>query len=165
MKKLNNCRVVEGNVHILLIDEVDEDAFSEYRFEKLVEITGYLLLYRLSGIKSLSNLFPNLAIIRGKQVYNDYSLVIYEFKDLEDVGLVNLQSIQRGSVRIEKNDKLCFAEMIEWSYIAGHSDHYIAVSSESNLIGKNEQTFYSNSLEKQGNSILSALRQGPLSKE
>lgn len=128
MKKLFGCRVVEGYVHILLIDEVEEKAFEDYVFHDLVEITGYLLLYRLSGIRSLHDLFPNLAVIRGQEIYNDYALVIYEFPDLEEIGLVNLQTIQRGSVRIEKNDKLCFAEMIEWSYIAGHSDHYIAVS-------------------------------------
>lgn len=128
MELLKGCRVVEGFVHILLIDEVSEEEFKQYRFEELVEITGYLLLYRLSGVKSLYNLFPNLAVIRGQEVYNDYALVIYEFKDLEEIGLINLQTIQRGSVRIEKNDKLCYAEMIEWSLIAGHSDHYIAVS-------------------------------------
>lgn len=130
MKKLNGCRVVEGYVHILLIDEAEEDEFRGIEFKDLVEITGYLLLYRLSGIKSLYSLFPNLAVIRGQEVYNDYALVIYEFKDLEEIGLINLQTIQRGSVRIEKNDKLCYAEMIEWSLIAGHSDHYIAVSLE-----------------------------------
>lgn len=128
MKKLRGCRVVEGNVHILLIDEAEEEDFRNISFPQLVEVTGYMLLYRLSGIKSLYKLFPNLSVIRGREVYNDYALVIYEFKDLEEIGLINLQAIQRGSVRIEKNDKLCYAEMIEWSYIAGHSDHYIAVS-------------------------------------
>lgn len=54
--------------------------------------------------------------------------MIYDLKDLEEIGLISLQTIQRGSVRIEKNDKLCYAEMIEWSLITGHSDHYIAVS-------------------------------------
>lgn len=66
MKKLQGCRVVEGYVRIVLIDEAEEDEFKGIVFNDLVEISGYLLIYRLSGIKSLYSLFPNLAVIRGQ---------------------------------------------------------------------------------------------------
>lgn len=125
IEKLRGCRVVEGSVAILLIDEVTEQQISAYSFPELVEITGYLLLYRVSGIKSLFKLFPNLAVIRGRDIFNDYSLIIYEFENLEEVGLMNLQTIQRGYVRIEKNDKLCFADRVDWSFIAGSGEHYV----------------------------------------
>jgi hypothetical protein len=110
------------------MDELTEEDFQNYSFPELREITGFLLLYRISGIKSLYNLFPNLAVIRGRQLFKDYSLIIYEILDLEEIGLINLQSIVRGNVRIEKNDKLCFADRIDWDIIADEkSEHYIAV--------------------------------------
>lgn len=87
------------------------------------------MLYRISGIKSLNKLFPNLAVIRGKDDFSDYSLIIYENEHLEEIGLLNLQAIEKGSVRIEKNNYLCFADRIDWNEIAGNGnvDHYIMV--------------------------------------
>lgn len=109
------------------MDELKIEDFSNYTFPELVEITGYLMLYRISGIKSLYDVFPNLAVIRGRDIFKDYSLIIYEIFDLEEIGLINLQTIERGNVRIEKNDQLCFADKIDWSLIAGTGEHYIAV--------------------------------------
>lgn len=120
--------MVEGSVSILLLDELQYEDFHNYSFPELIEITGYLMLYRISGIRSLYDLFPNLAVIRGRDVFKDYSLIIYEIEHLEEIGLINLQSIDRGNVRIEKNDQLCFADKIDWSLIAKFSgEHYIAV--------------------------------------
>lgn len=127
MEKLRNCRVVEGSVVILLMDDQREFDFKNYSFPELVEITGYLMMYRISGIKSLNDLFPNLAVIRGRELFKDYSLIIYEMLELEEIGLTNLQTIERGNVRIEKNDQLCFADQIDWELIAGIGEHYIAV--------------------------------------
>lgn len=128
LEKLRNCRVVEGSVIILLMDDITQDKFVNYSFPDLVEITGFLMLYRISGIKSLSELFPNLAVIRGREVFKDYSLIIYEAIHLEEVGLTKLQTIVRGAVRIEKNDFLCFADRIDWSLIAPPGDHVITVN-------------------------------------
>lgn len=127
LEKLRGCRVVEGSVSILLMDELKLEDFQNYTFPELIEITGYLMLYRISGIKNLYDLFPNLAVIRGRDIFKDYSLIIYEIVDLEEIGLINLQTIVRGNVRIEKNDQLCFADKIDWSLIAGSGEHYIAV--------------------------------------
>lgn len=49
------------------------------------EITGYLLFFRVFGLKSLSNLFPNLAVIRGERLKSHYALIIYEMTDLTEV--------------------------------------------------------------------------------
>lgn len=135
LESMKSCRVVEGSVSLLLMDEFQEDKFQNYTFPDLVEITGYLLIYRLSGIKSLNEFFPNLAVIRGRDLFKDYSLIIYELEDLEEIGLTNLQTIERGSVRIEKNDQLCLADQVDWSaIISGSREDYIAVSFKHKLV-------------------------------
>ena len=131
LKQLENCRVVEGSVQIFLMDNY-EDEFRNYTFPLLVEVTDYIMFYRINGIRSLAQLFPNLAVIRGQNLFKDYALVIYEMMQLEDIGLSSLTHIERGFVRIEKNDLLCFADKIDWTLIAKSQltdDNYIHVSS------------------------------------
>lgn len=97
-------------------------------FPKLVEITDYLLLFRVQNLKSLRNLFPNLAVIRGQNLMYTYSLVAFEMPHLEDIGLVNLTYMERGAVRLEKNPNLCFTQTVDWTKIAKSAkpdDHYI----------------------------------------
>ena len=62
-------------------------------------------------------MFPNLAVIRGKELFFDYALVVYEMPQLEDLGLANLTTILRGAVRAEKNPLLCYVETINWKNI------------------------------------------------
>lgn len=38
---------------------------------------------RTKGVQNLGNLFPNLAVIRGIQLYKDYALVIFDNEHLE----------------------------------------------------------------------------------
>ncbi|XP_015912635.1 insulin-like peptide receptor isoform X2 [Parasteatoda tepidariorum] len=125
--KLENCSVVEGSVQILLIDNAESKDFENMTFPKLKEITGYLLLYRVQGLQSLSKLFPNLTVIRGDVLFHNYALVIYELRAILDVGLTSLTTILRGSVRIEKNAHLCYVDTIDWDLIAkaGRNGHFI----------------------------------------
>ncbi|KAG8185562.1 hypothetical protein JTE90_017566 [Oedothorax gibbosus] len=125
--KLENCSVVEGSVQILLIDHAESKDFENMTFPKLKEITGYLLLYRVQGLPSLSKLFPNLTVIRGDVLFHNYALVIYELRAILDVGLISLTTILRGSVRIEKNPHLCYVDTIDWDIIAsaGRGGHFI----------------------------------------
>lgn len=44
--KLKGCRLVEGVVQILLIDNAEPAEYANISFPELREITGYLLLYR-----------------------------------------------------------------------------------------------------------------------
>ncbi|CAB3401307.1 unnamed protein product [Caenorhabditis bovis] len=83
-------------------------------FEHVREITGSLLVFEVSGLKSLSWILPNLRVIGGKSLVQHYSLVIYRNKDLEDLGLNNLKVIRNGGVRISDNKRLCFARSIDW---------------------------------------------------
>lgn len=82
---LKDCRVIEGFLQIVLIENNTEADFENVSFPELREITGYLLLYRVDGLKSLSKLFPNLEVIRGDILLTDYAFMIYEMKNLQEV--------------------------------------------------------------------------------
>ena len=99
LHRLDSCTVIEGQLHIVLTDDAREMDFANLSFPRLREITDYLLLYRVSGLRSLSTLFPNLSVIRGQLLLYNYALVIFEMPDMYDIGLVNLMQISRGSVR------------------------------------------------------------------
>lgn len=84
-EKLRGCRVVEGFVQILLLDSDSavESLYENISFPELTEITGYLLLYRVNGLRSLGKLFPNLAVIRGEKLFFNYALVVFEMSSLQ----------------------------------------------------------------------------------
>ncbi|KAI4903573.1 hypothetical protein NFI96_032910, partial [Prochilodus magdalenae] len=119
-KKLENCTVVEGYLQILLIggkNNNNQEVFRTLSFPKLTMITDYLLLFRVSGLESLSTLFPNLTVIRGRNLFYNYALVIFEMNNLKDIGLYSLRNITRGAIRIEKNTELCYLDSVDWSLI------------------------------------------------
>ena len=64
-------------------------------------------------------MFPNLAVIRGHQLFSDYALVVYENQQLRDLGLNRLTRIMRGTVRIEKNPNLCYLNTVDWERLTG----------------------------------------------
>ncbi|XP_055527832.1 insulin-like receptor isoform X2 [Wyeomyia smithii] len=132
LERLKDCVVVEGFVHILLIDKYSEASFENYSFPLLTEITEYLLLFRVNGLKTLRRLFPNLAVIRGSSLVSNYAIVIYELMHIEEVGLISLTHITRGGVRIEKNPKLCFANTIDWNAIASGAENYVKDNQKEN---------------------------------
>lgn len=113
--------MVEGYLQILLITKktsnINQEVLRSLSFPKLTVITDYLFLFRVSGLDTLSILFPNLSVIRGQNLFYDYALVIYEMTSLKDIGLYNLRNITRGAVRIEKNPELCYLDSVDWSLI------------------------------------------------
>lgn len=123
-KQLDDCTVIEGYLRILLISQAED--FSHYRFPKLTMITDYLLLFRVAGLETLKDLFPNLTVIRGKNLFYNYALVIFEMTNLKEIGLYNLRNITRGAIRIEKNSDLCYLSTLDWSLILDAvSNNYI----------------------------------------
>lgn len=116
--KLRDCRVIEGNLKIVLFDHTLPAEFVNLTFPHLIEITEYLLIFRVSGLQSLGRLLPNLAVIRGQQLFHNYALVVYQMNSLAELDLQNLRSIDRGAVRIQRNPNLCFADTINWNLIA-----------------------------------------------
>ncbi|XP_018333468.1 insulin-like receptor [Agrilus planipennis] len=124
--QLKGCQVVEGFVQILLFDIVNETLLSNISFPELREITDYLLLYRVIGLRSIGQLFPNLSVIRGRELFNGYAFVVFEMSSLQEIGLYSLTDILRGQIRIDKNPSLCFINSIDWNLIAHEKgDHFI----------------------------------------
>ena len=121
LKRLENCTVVEGYLQILLISDkmssLNQELLHSLSLPKLTVITDYLLLFRVAGLDSLSTLFPNLSVIRGRNLFYNYALVIFEMTSLKDIGLYNLRNITRGAIRIEKNPELCYLDSVDWSLI------------------------------------------------
>lgn len=74
--------MIEGFLMISLVDKYNETHYENLSFPNLTEITEFLLVYRVNGLKSLMKLFPNLRIIRGNAVIKDYALIIYEMMHL-----------------------------------------------------------------------------------
>ncbi|KAM3877370.1 insulin-like growth factor 1b receptor [Diretmus argenteus] len=138
--RLENCTVVEGYLQILLIGDknnnINQEVFRSLSFPKLTMITDYLLLFRVSGLDSLSVLFPNLTVIRGRNLFYNYALVIFEMTSLKDIGLYNLRNITRGAIRIEKNPELCYLDSVDWSLIMdAEFNNYIAGNKQSKECG------------------------------
>ncbi|GLH04203.1 Uncharacterized protein GBIM_09967, partial [Gryllus bimaculatus] len=128
---LSGCRVVEGFVQIVLLDNTSEADFEALSFPRLREITRYLLLFRVAGLRSLGALFPNLTVIRGAALFRDYALVVFELFALRDLGLRSLALIERGGVRVEKNDNLCFASTVDWKRLAPNGEVVVTANGQS----------------------------------
>nr|XP_045622486.1 insulin-like peptide receptor [Procambarus clarkii] len=130
LDNLCRCRIIDGHLHFVLQEQSDNSSLerlSLYSFPGLREITHHLLIYRVFNLTSLGRLFPNLALIRGDVLFHNYALVIYDVPNLQEVGLVSLSVILRGSVRIERNPKLCYVHTVDWSHITANrlAENYI----------------------------------------
>ncbi|XP_004436298.1 PREDICTED: insulin receptor-related protein [Ceratotherium simum simum] len=117
LRRLENCSMVEGHLQILLMFTATGEDFRGLSFPRLTQITDYLLLFRVYGLESLRDLFPNLAVIRGARLFLGYALVIFEMPHLRDVGLPALGAVLRGAVRVEKNQELCHLSTIDWGLL------------------------------------------------
>ncbi|CAG9135656.1 unnamed protein product [Plutella xylostella] len=138
--KLRGCSVIEGQLSIVLLERANETSFANLSFPELREVTGFIKIYRLKGLRSLGDLFPNLSVIRGISLFRDYALVIYDNENLNVLGLHSLSRIERGSVRIERNDKLCYTNTIDWSRI-------VANGVDNNIIRRNDKLCYTNTID------------------
>jgi len=116
-KELENCTTYEGSVQIQIVRRANDIVMKQLRFPKLTEITGHLLVSLVYGERSLKEIFPKLGVIRGRELFLGYSLVIYENDGLEEVNLPSLTTILDGGVRIEKNINLCYVKTIRWKSI------------------------------------------------
>ncbi|XP_030680036.1 insulin receptor-related protein [Nomascus leucogenys] len=117
LRQLENCSVVEGHLQILLMFTATGEDFRGLSFPRLTQVTDYLLLFRVYGLESLRDLFPNLAVIRGTRLFLGYALVIFEMPHLRDVALPALGAVLRGAVRVEKNQELCHLSTIDWGLL------------------------------------------------
>ncbi|XP_063242615.1 insulin-like receptor isoform X2 [Bacillus rossius redtenbacheri] len=116
------------------MDRTDEASLENVTFPELREITDYLLLYRVTGLRSVGRLFPNLAVVRGRTLFFNYALVVFEMMHLQEIGLHSLTDVLRGSVRIEKNPLLCYVDTVDWDAVArnGKGEHFIKGNRQKN---------------------------------
>lgn len=86
-------------------------------FGQLKEITGYLYIgYWPLNLTDL-NVFENLSVIRGRDLYlGAYSLVL-ENLNIESLGLHSLTEISGGLVLLDRNPHLCYVDNISWKNI------------------------------------------------
>ncbi|CAH1796561.1 unnamed protein product [Owenia fusiformis] len=132
--QLENCTVIEGSLSINLVNifKTKKISYERYSFPHLIEITDYLFLYRVEGLTTLRNLFPNLRVIGGRHLFFNFALVVYEMEELKELGLKSLQVISRGSVIMDKNHNLCYLDTVDWDRIV------------INPVGTNSVFFYKN---------------------
>ncbi|XP_063057164.1 insulin receptor b [Engraulis encrasicolus] len=117
LKVLENCTVIEGHLKILLMFKTKAENFRGLSFPRLTVITDFLLLFRVYGLESLSDLFPNLTVIRGNTLFFNYAFVMFEMLQMKEIGLHSLMNITRGAVRLEKNSDLCYLTTLDWSKV------------------------------------------------
>ncbi|XP_060231924.1 insulin receptor-like [Meriones unguiculatus] len=127
LSALRNCSVVEGALRILLMPSARPEDFRGLSFPRLVLVTDYVLLFRVSGLRSLRELFPGLAVIRGSRLFFHYALVVFEMAELRELGLRGLRSVARGSVRLERNRALCYVASVDWARLVDDvAGNYVA---------------------------------------
>lgn len=121
LESLRGCKVIEGSLQLALMNADSPDNWTQYRYPELKEITGYLLIFEISSLTSLQNIFPNLAVIRGQELIDTHALIINGATHLQEIGLPSLTDIQRGSTWIVENPQLCYVDTIDWPLISNES--------------------------------------------
>ncbi|KAL9887722.1 insulin-like receptor isoform 1-T9 [Glossina fuscipes fuscipes] len=119
-RQLENCTVIEGFLLITLVTTHTTSEFTE-TYPLLTEVTEFIIVYQIENLRSLAQIFPNLSVIRGRNLFEGYALIVYSNMHLEELGLSKLTTISRGGVRIEKNVMLCFVKTIDWSQIVSNT--------------------------------------------
>ncbi|EDL84834.1 v-erb-b2 erythroblastic leukemia viral oncogene homolog 3 (avian), isoform CRA_a [Rattus norvegicus] len=113
-KLYEKCEVVMGNLEIVLTGHNADLSFLQW----IREVTGYVLV----AMNEFSVLpLPNLRVVRGTQVYDGkfaiFVMLNYNTNSshaLRQLKFTQLTEILSGGVYIEKNDKLCHMDTIDW---------------------------------------------------
>ncbi|XP_013145759.1 PREDICTED: insulin-like peptide receptor [Papilio polytes] len=127
LSRLKNCTVILGNLHVVVLERTKRDDFENVSFPQLKEITGFLLVYRVRGLESLGQLFPNLIRIRGNHLFYNYALIIHDMPNLREIGLYNLLKIDRGGVIVWGATQACWIDTVDWQAIAPGYRHVLDV--------------------------------------
>lgn len=86
LNKLQNCTEIAGTLFIVLIETTkSESDFEPYVFPKLQKVSEYVVVYKVKHLTSFGRLFPNLRLIRGLNLLMEYSLVLYNLPNLQEV--------------------------------------------------------------------------------
>ncbi|CAJ0942933.1 unnamed protein product, partial [Mesorhabditis belari] len=135
---LKNCTIIEGSLSITMISS--NTTMNDFVvFENLREITGYLLIFQVGALRTLSRIFPKLRVIGGNELIMSYSLIIFQNDDLIEVNLPSLTTIRNGGVRITENSHLCFVKTIDWKSIVVGSINDILVEDYASMPTANKE--------------------------
>lgn len=142
------CNIVQDSISILQssftgdpsrnLSRLSEDDLSV--FETVTEIAGYLHV-EADAVTQL-DYFRNLTVIRGIETIprSAVSLRICGTK-LESLNLQSLKEIRSGSVSVENNPRLCYADTVNWKKLFSLSDQMSFVSDENKAnCAKSNQT-------------------------
>lgn len=103
LNKLQNCTEIAGTLFIVLIDNTKSEAdFEPYVFPKLQKVSEYVVVFKVKHLTSFGRLFPNLRLIRGLNLLMEYSLVLYN--------LPNLQEVSRNVLDLTVQSRDCLSE-------------------------------------------------------
>ncbi|KAG6463133.1 hypothetical protein O3G_MSEX013689 [Manduca sexta] len=100
--------------------------FKEDNFQ--FKVTGAVMVYRVSGLETVGQLFPNLTRIRGQQLNMNYGLSVFDMTSLVEIGLYSLRKIDRGGVILQYLPQACYLDTIDWKVIAPRARHVIGYS-------------------------------------
>ena len=116
---LKDCTVYVGSIFFANYRPKTQAEVNATFFPNLREITGSLVMGLFAGTPpiSLSIIFPNLRVIRGNQFFYGFTLLFYFDRQLLDMALPSLTKIERGKVRIQDNDNMCYYNTIKWSSV------------------------------------------------
>lgn len=118
---LVNCTTYQGS--IILREAIGSNISTSIAatFPALREITGYLAVVYLQKPLKV-DVFPNLAVIRGKEQIVHYSLVFYR-TSFEKVGLPSLTVVKSGGLRFDHNSQMCYIKTVKWRSIVLEREH------------------------------------------
>ena len=75
------------------------------------------LLLKLLILRLFTLLYFMNSCVGESLFFEMYALVVFEMRDLEELGLQSLTHILHGSVNLSKNMRLCYISSIDWSQI------------------------------------------------
>ena len=114
------CTYVSGSVRInmesfTITRQLSEDDFN--MFYHLEQISDVLTIYDVSAVGNRI-IFPNLRIIRGKQLVAGHSMILRNL-NVSEIILPRLTEISRGNVLTESNSgfRLCNLKRLLWTDI------------------------------------------------
>lgn len=107
LKLLENCRSILGNLRISDMPKATGEQIERFSFPDLANIKGYLLIDNVGGLKTLSQLFPNLTTIKGTETFRGFSLLIRNNRELHEIITSRPMTVETGIVKLVGNPNLC----------------------------------------------------------
>lgn len=89
MNLLDNCTVVIGYMMITLMPD-KKCNYTMYKYPQLREVTGFIIFTDVHDLYNIRDMFPNLTVIRGRQLFLNYALGVTNMHDLELVSHVSI---------------------------------------------------------------------------